>query len=105
MERFQVCQPMYCWFPVIVNVRQLAIMRTLSLLMILATIAAAGADEPRDRVVIHLLDPRGAIAGEQTMPIEWGNGKADVIATRLLSSRLSILSDHCHFLPGIGDLL
>lgn len=60
-------------------------MRALSILLILASTVAAHADGVPDRVVIHLLDPRGAVAGEQTMPIEWGERRADVIATRLLN--------------------
>ena len=35
---------------------------------------------------MHLLDPRGAIAGAHTMPVEWSGRKADLIATRRLNA-------------------
>ncbi|MCD0458831.1 hypothetical protein [Roseiconus lacunae] len=60
-------------------------MRTVLVLLIVICISPAFAGGPSDRVVIHLLDPRGAIAGEQTVPIEWKGGKADLIATRRLN--------------------
>ncbi|TWU19599.1 hypothetical protein [Allorhodopirellula heiligendammensis] len=40
---------------------------------------------PPDRVVIHLLDPRGEFAGEETMPTQWQNREADVIGRRVLN--------------------
>ena len=60
-------------------------MRTLLAILIVSSAVAAHGGGPPDRVVIHLLDPRGAIAGERTMPIEWNGGKADLIATRRLN--------------------
>ncbi|MCC9654365.1 hypothetical protein [Rhodopirellula halodulae] len=62
------------------------IARCLSALPLIALLAVpASADPPRGRVVIHLLDPRGVIAGDHTMPTEWQNCRADVIGTRLLN--------------------
>tara|TARA_R110002073_G_scaffold7747_9_gene43704 strand:- start:5392 stop:5682 length:291 start_codon:yes stop_codon:yes gene_type:complete len=58
------------------------LMRILIATLLAAIAVAAHAGGPQDRVVIHLLDPRGAIAGEQTMPTEWNGGKTDLIATR-----------------------
>lgn len=60
-------------------------MRILLAFLILTFAASVDAGGPPDRVVIHLLDPRGAIAGDQTMSTEWNNGKTDVIGTRLLN--------------------
>lgn len=60
-------------------------MRTVLMLLVLYPILPAYAEKSAERVVIHLLDPRGAISGEETMSIQWRGGTADVIATRLLN--------------------
>ena len=60
-------------------------MQTLLTFLFFTYSLSALAGGPSDRVVIHLLDPRGAIAGEQTMPIEWKDETADVIASRRLN--------------------
>ncbi|WP_372725245.1 hypothetical protein [Novipirellula sp.] len=60
-------------------------MRILIATLLAAFAVAAHAGGLPDRVVIHRLDPRGAIAGEQTMSIEWNGRKTDLIATRRLN--------------------
>ncbi|TWT33712.1 hypothetical protein KOR34_35450 [Posidoniimonas corsicana] len=55
----------------------------------LASSLASGA-EPR--YVVQMLDPRVVAVTEDTLPIEWGNKKTDVIATRkLLDSEAKLL--------------
>ncbi|WP_222436202.1 hypothetical protein [Rubripirellula reticaptiva] len=56
---------------------------TLALLTTFASLAFAGGRS--DRVTIHLLDPRGAIDGDHTMPTEWKGGKTDVLGSRVLN--------------------
>ncbi|QDU91591.1 hypothetical protein Pla175_50210 [Pirellulimonas nuda] len=60
-------------------------MRNLLVTLIASFAVSAQAAGLPDRVVVHLLDPRGAIDGEQTIPTEWNGGKADLIGTRRLN--------------------
>ena len=61
-------------------------MRLTTLLLFSLLPCLLHADEPADRVVVHLLDPRGAISGETTFPTEWNDGKAELLGTRRLST-------------------
>jgi len=60
-------------------------MRLQTLLLLIAFSASSFAGEPPDRVMIYLLDPRGAIDGTQTLPTELNGGKTDILGSRTLN--------------------
>ncbi len=59
-------------------------MRSFVALFTIAIVASVGAGEP-ERVVIHLLDPRGAIEDETTMSTQWQKREADILGMRRLN--------------------
>tara|TARA_R110002049_G_C9132712_1_gene559118 strand:- start:519 stop:1079 length:561 start_codon:yes stop_codon:yes gene_type:complete len=61
-------------------------MRHIAALLIALVTPAAFAGGLPGHTVIHLLDPRVVTFTSDTMPIEWGNAKTDVIGMRTLNA-------------------
>ncbi|MGB7324088.1 MAG: hypothetical protein WBD31_04405 [Rubripirellula sp.] len=59
----------------------------LLLIVIFASIGGiAFAGDADTRCIIHLIDPRGVAASEQTIPTGYGKARADILGTRTLST-------------------
>lgn len=60
-------------------------MRYLSLVLVCVLLTDLYGNDPTEKVVIHLIDPRIVALTDNTIRTESGSGKTDIIATRTLT--------------------